>query len=185
LWTAVVLAMSSSALSAEKTGGVLTPLLAWLAPGLRPEHADLIHGLLRKTAHVTEYGILAVLWRRAFVRSGALGLAAGGWAALAVAVGCAAVDEGHQALLPSRTGTPADVLLDALGAAAAILIAQRGWWRVVDTATGALLWIGAVGGFGMLALDLGAGVGGGVLWFSAPAAAGLLVYRWRRSTSRS
>jgi hypothetical protein len=42
-----------------------------------------------------------------------------------------------------------------------------------------------VGGIGALALDLAAGAGGGMLWLTVPAAAVLLVYRWRRSTSRT
>jgi VanZ family protein len=181
----VVLAMSSSAMSADNTGGVLARLLAWLAPGLGPEQAQLVHGLLRKAAHVTEYGILGVLWWRAFVYAGTLGPAAAGWAALGVCVACAGVDEGHQALLVSRTGSAADVMLDSLGGLAAILLARLGWWRAIELATGVLLWIAAVGGLAALALTLAAGVSGGVLWVSVPAAAVLLFYRWRRSASRA
>jgi VanZ family protein len=181
----IVLAASSSSLSSERTGGILNPILAWLAPWLRLEHADLIHWLVRKAAHLTEYGLLAVLWRRALVRGASVTVPAAGWAALAIAVACAVIDESHQARVPTRSGAPADVALDTFGAAMALVFAQVGWWRVVEAATGVLLWIAVIGGVGALALGLAAGGSVGALWFSVPAAAALLLYRWRRSTSRS
>jgi VanZ family protein len=181
-WMAVVLAMSSAQMSAENTGSILGPLLAWL--GLQPAQVGLIHGLIRKAAHLTEYGILGALWRRALVRSEVVRPAVGAWLALAVSVACAVVDETHQSVLPSRTGAAGDVVLDSLGAVAGIVLARLGGWRAVDAVTGVLLWVAIVGGIGALVLDLAAGAGGGVLWFTVPAAAGVLVYRWRRSTSR-
>lgn len=178
-----MLALSSSSASSDSTGGLLVTVLARVAPWLRPEHAEAIHWLVRKAAHLTEYGILALLWRRALAGGAPLGAAAG-WVALAISVACAALDEGRQARLPTRTGAVSDVLLDTVGAAAALTFARVGWWRVVDAATGVLLWIAAVGGVGALALALGAGAGGGVLWVSAPAAVVLLVYRRRSKGSR-
>jgi hypothetical protein len=76
-------------------------------------------------------------------------------------------------------------VLDSIGALTAILLIQVGRWQAVDTLTGVLLWVAVVGGIGALALDLAAGAGGGMLWLTVPAAAVLLVYRWRRSTSRT
>ena len=37
---------------------------------------------------------------------------------------CALADEAHQAFIPSRTGSLRDVVIDASGAAAALLIAR-------------------------------------------------------------
>jgi VanZ family protein len=179
---AVVLAMSTSSMSAENTGSILRPLLAWA--GLAPAHVNLVHGAVRKTAHLAEYGILAALWRRAFVRSGVVRPAVGGVLALAIAVVCAVIDETHQSLLATRTGAVGDVGFDTLGALIAIVVAQLGWWKTADLATGALLWIAVIGGAGALALDTAIGTGGGVLWLTVPAAGALLVYRWRRSASR-
>lgn len=170
-------------MSAENTGGLLTPFLAWV-PGLRAVHVDLLHLGLRKAAHLTEYGILAVLWRRAVVRSGVLRPVAGGALALAASVACAVIDETHQSFLATRTGAAGDVALDTLGALAALVAAQLGWWKAVDIAIDGLLWIAVIGGIGGLALDAAAGTAGGVLWLTVPAAAALLVYRWRRSASR-
>jgi VanZ family protein len=179
----VVLALSSAPMSAENTGSILGPVLAWL--GLGRAHVHLLHGLVRKAAHVTEYAILAALWRHAFVRGGMARPAVAGALALAISVACAVVDETNQSFLPTRTGALGDVGLDSLGALAAVVAAQLGWRRAVDVATGVLLWVAVVGGLGALALDLAAGAGGGVLWLTVPAAALLVVYRRRRSTSRT
>jgi VanZ family protein len=183
MWMAVVLAMSSTQMSAENTGSILRPLLNWLLPGLRPPHLDVIHAVVRKTAHVTEYGILAALWRRAFVRGQVVRPALAGALAWGVAVICAIVDETHQSFLPSRTGTVSDVMLDSAGALAAILLIQVSQWQGVDALTGVLLWVAVLGGVSALVLDLAAGAGGGLLWVTVPAAAIWLVYRRRKATS--
>jgi VanZ family protein len=178
---AVVLAMSSPQMSAENTGSLIRPLLAWV--GLAPAHVDLVHGLVRKGAHVTEYAILAALWRRAFARGVGGGPALHTALALGISVGCAVIDETHQSFLAARTGAVRDVMLDSFGALAAVGAAHLGWWRAADLATGLLLWLAIVGGVGALALHLAAGAAGGVLWLTVPAAAALQIYRWRRRTS--
>lgn len=184
VWTTVVLAMSSAAFSADSTRSVLHPLLGWLLPWLTAEHVVLLHGLARKAAHFAEYAILAGLWLRAFTRSG-MPVARSAWLALGAGVACAVVDETHQAFLPSRTGSAADVLLDTLGALAVAVPAGLGWRRAMDATTGALLWVAALGGAVMLAVGLAAGAGGGVLWATVPLAAGLLLYRRRRLAARA
>jgi VanZ family protein len=181
---AVVVAMSSSAMSANNTGGVLALLLGWV-PGLRAVDLDLMHLGLRKAAHVTEYGILAGLWRHSFVGSGMVRPAVGGVLAVTISLICAVIDETRQSFLATSTGAIGDVGLDVLGALTVVVAAQVGWWKAVDIATGALLWIAVLGGVGALALDAAAGSGGGALWLTVPAAAALLAYRWRRRVSRS
>lgn len=185
LWMAVVLALSSAGFSAEKTGSMLHPLLGWLLPGLTREHLGAIHGAVRKLAHFTEYAILAALWFRALRRNGAVRPAAAAGLALGISVVCAMIDEGHQALVSARTGSPGDVLIDTLGAVVAVGALALGWRRVGDAATGLLLWVAAVGGLAALALELAAGAGGGLLWLTVPAAAGLVIYRWRKNGSQS
>jgi len=181
-WTAVVLTLSSASFSADNTGGIIDPLLAWLLPWLAPSTIAVIHGLLRKTAHVTEYAVLGALWWRALARSGARpGRAA--WLALLIGVTVAAVDETHQSWLPERTGSVRDVLIDTAGVALAVALAGLGWRRAADAVTGVLLWVGLAGGLAALGLALAAGVGGGVLWLTVPAAAVALVYRWRKSAA--
>jgi VanZ family protein len=183
VWMAVVLAMSSAEFSAENTGGFLRPLLTWLMPWLRAEHLGVIHGVVRKAAHLTEYAILGALWFRAVMRSGVARRGAAAWLALGISVVCAVVDEAHQSMVPSRTSSVGDVLVDSAGALLAIVPSALGWWRTADGTTSVLLWVAAAGGLAALAVDLAAGGGGGVLWLTVPAAAGLLFYRRRRSPS--
>ena len=185
IWTVLVLGFSSGEFSAENTGRILGPLLVWLFPWLTPDQIGAIHGLVRKTAHVTEYGILAMLWFRTLTHAAGLRVPTGVWLALVISVATAVVDESHQATIPSRTGSAADVLLDSFGAAAALVPACLGWRWAVGATTGVLLWIAVIGGLLALTLDVAVGAHGGVLWITIPIAGALLVYRWRRSDSSS
>jgi len=80
-----------------------------------------VHAVIRKLAHVTEYAILAVLVARALDEPGRAPdrVAAG---TLAICAAYAALDELHQSFVPSRTGSPLDVALDASGAALGIAL---------------------------------------------------------------
>jgi VanZ family protein len=71
--------------------------------------------VLRKCAHMTEYGLLWVLWFRAFGWRR-------GWLAATIAIGYAMTDELHQTGVDGRHGTPVDVLVDATGVAIAALL---------------------------------------------------------------
>jgi VanZ family protein len=184
IWTALVLGFSSGDFSAENTGSLLGPLLIWLFPWITPSQINVIHFFVRKAAHLTEYGILALLWFRTVTYAG-LRVPTGALLALAISVASAIVDETHQAMVPSRTSSAADVLLDSIGATMALVPACLGWRWVVGATTGALLWIAVIGGLVALTLDLAVGAHGGVLWLTVPAAGALLAYRWRRSDSSS
>lgn len=90
--------------------------------------ADLI---LRKAAHMLEYGVLLVLWNRAL---------SGAWrtwspvtllSAAVIAVGYAIGDEIHQSFVKGRHGAPMDVGIDAIGAAVgAVAVVVRGTRRI-------------------------------------------------------
>jgi VanZ family protein len=185
VWMAVIVTLSTGEFSADTTGRLLGPLLAWLFPWLTPAQVDVIHGLLRKTAHVTEYAILAALWFRALARGRGMRPRLAVRLALAISVGWAFLDELHQATEPARTASAIDVMLDSVGALAVLVPARLGWPRATDVATTALLWIAAVGGAAALAVDLAAGGPGGALWLSVPVAAIALLYRWRKNVSSS
>lgn len=70
---------------------------------------------LRKVGHLVAFGVLAVLI--AWAWTGPWRIAAG----FVLALGYAALDEVHQAFVPGRTGDPADVAIDAAGAAVGLL----------------------------------------------------------------
>jgi VanZ like family len=166
-------------------GGATTPLfepwLRALLPWATLEQIAGAHWLLRKTGHVVEYAVLALLWRRAL--AGASAPAPWRWP-LALAVLTAALDEAHQALTPTREGRVADVLLDSGAAAAALGAATLGARRAADGLAWLLLWTAAAGGTVMLAIDLAAAAPAGWLWLSVPAA-WLTLWIWRRRRARA
>ena len=77
---------------------------------------DMINLLVRKGAHMAEYAILFLLYRRALHASGAR---RPGLAALCLCACYAATDEFHQAFVADRGPGAVDVCIDTLGAALA------------------------------------------------------------------
>ena len=79
----------------------------------------------RKFIHMTEYGLLFLLWLRALRWRSPL-------AAALIAVAYSVTDEFHQSFVEGRHGTPVDVLIDSLGIAIAYglwrLSRSRGLW---------------------------------------------------------
>ena len=114
-----MLALSGDLGSANNT----RKLLQWLLPTLSPAHFKLIHFYLRKAVgHVGNYGFLYFLWFRAFRTDlGYRGGRAFLWS-LGLCLAMALLDEGHQSLLTSRTGSLRDVGLDLAGSSGAALI---------------------------------------------------------------
>lgn len=181
-WMVVILWLSTGDFSAENTGGVLRPLLQWLLPWASASQLAAVHELIRKTAHVTEYAVLVALWFITFTRERRWSARTAAWAAVVIAIGWACVDELHQATEPSRTASIGDVAFDTAGALAASVVARLGW-RVTAGVTTVLLWTAAIGGAGVIAINLATGVASGVLWLTVPVAAALLLWRRRRSNS--
>jgi len=97
----------------------------WLFPATSPERLELIHLLVRKASHFTEYAILGFLAFRAFSTSPNPGLRRRWFlASLILIVLYALLDEYHQSFVPSRTASIFDSLIDATGGLAALLMAR-------------------------------------------------------------
>lgn len=73
--------------------------------------------VLRKAAHMTEYGLLWFLWWRALGYGSPL-------PAVAITLLWAASDEYHQSFVEGRHGTPWDVAIDAVGVGLGLLVAR-------------------------------------------------------------
>ncbi len=123
LWTGVILILSSDDFSASETSRIIGPILVWLFPDSSEETRAYMQFVIRKTAHVTEYGILCLLTRRP------LRLRAPHWPAWGNALGALSVvliiasyDEFRQSLSLERTGAAADVALDLSGGVLALLL---------------------------------------------------------------
>jgi VanZ family protein len=123
LWLIVIAIESTDLLSAHHTSQILYPLLHFLF-GLDPDRFETWHFFIRQGGHVFGYGLLSILlfraWRETLPeKTGAQWTWR--WAGIAV-LGTAVVaslDEWHQSFIPSRTGTPRDVLLDTCAGIAA------------------------------------------------------------------
>jgi VanZ family protein len=121
---AVIAWLSGDQFSDEQSAAWLARLPFVAALGLSPTVIDTANLILRKSTHFVEYAALAMLvWRAigmAAARPSSSGRLLG---ALLVGVGYATLDELHQALTATRSGTVHDVLIDSLGAAAGALVA--------------------------------------------------------------
>lgn len=113
-WAILILLLSTDWFGGEQTGAVLLPILRWLFPAATPETLGILHGAVRKAAHVAEYAVFGALLLRALAPDDR---PTGRRVALAVAGGAllAAIDESHQAFAPGRTGSPVDVIVDTCG----------------------------------------------------------------------
>jgi len=116
LWMGVIFGASTGTFSSEQTSRFIVPLLHFLFPWLSPQDMDLIHELIRKAGHVTEYFILGLLLFRAF-RSGSSQRWRPRWAIYAVigVIIYAVSDEFHQSFVAARGASLVDVGIDSIG----------------------------------------------------------------------
>ena len=116
LWISFIFWMSTGMFSAENTYLFFGPLLRFFVPSISPREIVILHAILRKLAHVTEYFISGLLLFRAF-RNGSDKRREWIWAfsSLLVVVLIAAGDEFHQSFVPTRTSSIIDVGIDMFG----------------------------------------------------------------------
>jgi VanZ family protein len=126
LWMAVIFVMSSRAGSTQHSVTLVEKIVHWVSPTFRqtltPYQIDCLDYGFRKTCHVTEYAILALLLLRGLNRGRARTSLSVAAAALAVSALYAASDEFHQRFVPLRTPSVEDVMIDTSGAVAALVI---------------------------------------------------------------
>jgi VanZ family protein len=133
---AVIAAESTNTFSAQNTSGWLRPLFERWFGHFHDADWELFHHYMRKTGHFVGYGTVGFTFLRAWLytlaQRGSNGLLV--WrlescllAILSTAL-VAACDEFHQTFIPSRTGTPVDVLLDTCGATALCVLVWLLCW---------------------------------------------------------
>jgi len=110
--------------SSQETARFFLPILHWLFPSAGFRTLNIMHTLIRKAAHVTEFGIFSIAVFHG-VRSDRPGWRFS-WALLTllIAVSYAGLDEWHQSFVPLREPRVRDVLIDGTGA----LLAQILVW---------------------------------------------------------
>lgn len=113
-WMAFIFPTNDT-LTADSTSSIIIPILKWLMPTADQTTLEAIHEILRKISHFLGYGLLAFLLFRAFRnRSKEFSLRWIIYSALISAL-YGIVDEYIQTLLPKRTGSFYDWLIDITG----------------------------------------------------------------------
>jgi VanZ family protein len=121
-WACLISFLSTDVFSSDHTSVFIIPILHRLIPQASAETLELMHAIIRKSAHLTEYFIFSILLIRALRGQ------ENGWKlrwaiwAVVIAAGYASFDEFHQSFVPSRTASPWDALLDTAGASVAQVV---------------------------------------------------------------
>lgn len=121
-WACLISFLSTDLFSSDHTSVFIIPVLHRLIPQASAETLELMHAIIRKTAHLTEYFIFSI-----FLMRGLRGQERG-WKmrraiwAVVLAAGYASLDEFHQSFVPSRTASPWDAMLDTVGASVAQVV---------------------------------------------------------------
>jgi len=120
----VICVESTGTFSSENTSGWIRPVVERFFGHINDRLWMTIHFTIRKSGHMTGYGLLCLTFIRAWLLT--LGrrvdLTVAMWRARSCAMALASTfvvascDEWHQTFLPSRTGLFTDVLVDSTGA---------------------------------------------------------------------
>lgn len=122
-WAALIFCLSTRTFSPSFSRGLLGWILHFLHLQVSSGTFDLLHTLLRKLAHLTEYAIFALLLYASPYEKG-MGL----WqprravACIAIAAAYSLTDEFHQLFVPGRHASLGDCGLDTIGASLAMLV---------------------------------------------------------------
>lgn len=115
LWATFIFIGSGDVLSGSHTSILLGPI-HWLFPNASPETLALVHLLIRKAGHLSEYAVLALLSARACRTSSRVFLRSHWfWLSLIFVAAYALSDEFHQSFVPSRGASLHDSMIDTAG----------------------------------------------------------------------
>jgi VanZ family protein len=125
-WMVFISFASTSEFSGENTSRIIRPLILWLFPHTTEETLAVVHVVVRKIAHFSEYFVLGFLAARAF-SSSSKELLRRRWFVLCLTliIVYSLVDEYHQSFVPSRTPSIFDSMIDTLGGLTALLVYSR------------------------------------------------------------
>ena len=124
IWMVVIFSASGDRGSVRHSSRIIEPIVRWLFPQVQDETVRAVVYYVRKSAHVAEYAVLAILLWRALAKPPATPTNPWPWKTagliLLIAFLYAASDEIHQHFVPNREGRPMDVLIDTSGAASGL-----------------------------------------------------------------
>lgn len=125
IWMGLIFLFSTDIFSGSGTGGIILPVLRVLLGWALSEHSLVIlHHIVRKGAHLTEYAVLGLLMYRAINYSVTRWDLKNAVLTFTLASIYAATDEFHQTFTLYREGRVQDVIIDSSG----ILLAMIAIW---------------------------------------------------------
>jgi VanZ family protein len=112
VWVVITHLFSTDSFSANESSRIIVPVLRFLFPDMSMAGIEILHAVIRKAGHVSEYFIMGLLAYRVFRR---------GSATVAFVLVAAVLNEAHQLLLTTeRTGSVVDVGYDVVGGILAV-----------------------------------------------------------------
>jgi VanZ family protein len=136
IWAALIFIGSTDLLSGSNTGGVLVRPVLWLFPHASERTVSIYQFVMRKTGHLSEYFIFAVLAARVFRTSAREFLRRRWfWASLLLVMIYSLSDEFHQSFYPSRTASIYDCMIDSVGGLIALVVLAVRKQRAVSRRT--------------------------------------------------
>lgn len=116
---------TNDALTVSSTSRIIVPVIKWLFPHADEVTIEILHIGIRKCMHFFEYGLLGFLlfrgvrgrdkgWRLKWILFAGVGT-----------IGYGALDEFFQTLIPSRTGSFSDWMIDSAGTVVTLLIITK------------------------------------------------------------
>jgi VanZ family protein len=127
-WVGVIFFLSSPNGASTETSRFIRPIIEFFFPDASSGVFEAVHFVVRKTAHLSEYAVLAILAFRAARLSGGSNIGRHYLLIPFVLVGVIAIlDEFNQSFEPSRTSSPWDSVLDCVGG----VLALTACWLVI------------------------------------------------------
>jgi len=123
-WAVLIWSLGGRHFGYDDTSRIIGPLLDWLFPAMAASDKRWWLGFVRKLAHVTEYGVFAVLVLRLVLFLGGRQMAWNLGIAVAATLTLAMLDEGRQGQLTNRSGSIHDVGLDVFGGSLGLALAM-------------------------------------------------------------
>jgi len=121
-WVLLITSFSTTHFSANNTAIIIEPWLSKVFPSLSLTTIHFIHVMIRKSAHFSEFGVLAILvfgiWATRVPKWKLQWLAY----TLVIVVSLALLDEYHQAFVRSRNASLGDSFVDTFGAITSLLL---------------------------------------------------------------
>ena len=136
LWAFAIMVMSGDFGASTNTYHIFEWVLKTFT-SLAPKTIEAIHIRFRQSLHVICYGILSVLWFRSLAATFPERRRVNLILALVFTLGVSLIDEGHQYLVTSRTGSLRDVILDMSGALLFTFAIARYWGKKLNESPGA------------------------------------------------